>query len=71
MTFKSVKEAAAAAIGITGIVVLVLLVIIIGPVLGIWAINTLFHTNTAYTLWTWLAAFVFFSGFGIFSTSRK
>ena len=48
------------AIGITGIFLLIALVIIVGPFIGVWAINTLFHTNTAYTFWTWLAALLFF-----------
>lgn len=48
------------AIGVTGIAILIILLVIIGPVIGIWTINTLFHTNTAYTFWTWLAALLFF-----------
>ena len=71
MTFSSAKDAFAAGIGITGIIILILLLIIIGPVIGIWAINTLFHTNTAYTFWTWLASFLFFSLFRGVTTSKK
>lgn len=48
------------AVGATGIFLLIALVIIVGPFIGVWAINTLFHTNTAYTFWTWLAALLFF-----------
>lgn len=71
MTFSSMSEAFAAAIGITGIVILILLLIILGPVIGIWTINTLFHTNTAYTFWTWLAAFLFFGSLRGVTSSKK
>jgi hypothetical protein len=47
-------------LGIVGIVVLAIVMIIVGPLIGVWAINTLFHTNTEYTFWTWLAALLFF-----------
>lgn len=56
----NILEGLSTAVGVTGIVVLLILLIIIGPVIGIWTINTLFHTNTAYTFWTWLAALLFF-----------
>lgn len=48
------------AIGITGLVLLVIALFIVGPLIGVWAINTLFHVNTAYTFWTWLASLLFF-----------
>jgi len=48
------------AVGATGIFLLIALLIIVGPFIGVWAINTLFHTNTAYTFLTWLAALLFF-----------
>ncbi len=32
--------------------------VIIGPFLGIWAINTLFTLSIAFTLKNWIAAFV-------------
>lgn len=48
------------AIGVTGVAILIVLLVIIGPVIGIWSINTLFHTNTDYNFWTWLAALLFF-----------
>lgn len=57
-------------LGITGIAILVVLLIIIGPLIGIWAINTLFHANTEYTFWTWLASLLFFGSLHR-STSSK
>ena len=54
--------------GVVGIGVLVILVLIVGPFIGVWAINTLFHTNTAYTFWTWLASLLFF---GLVKTTTK
>jgi hypothetical protein len=41
---------------IAGLVLLVVLIIAIGPLLTIWALNTLFPVLTIpYTFWTWLA----------------
>ena len=34
--------------------------IVFGPLLGIWAINTLFGLGIAYTLKTWFASLVLF-----------
>ena len=56
------------AFGAVGLIALVVIIIIVGPFLGVWAINTLFHTNTAYTFWTWLAALLFF---GLVKTTSK
>jgi len=43
-------------IKIAGLVLLVVLIIAIGPLLTIWALNTLFPVLTIpYTFWTWLA----------------
>lgn len=58
-------------LGITGAVILILLVIVILPVVGIWIINTLFGTSTAYTFWTWLASALFFGFFSIRSSNSK
>ena len=41
------------AFGAVGLIALVVIIVIVGPFLGVWAINTLFNTNTAYTFWTW------------------
>ena len=63
-------------LGIVGIVVLVILLIIIGPILTIWAWNTLFgaiHT-IELTFNTWLAVFIlgmFFTGSGLNYRSKK
>ena len=43
---------------ITAIVLLVTLVIVMGPLLMIWALNTLFALGIAYTFWNWLAVVV-------------
>jgi hypothetical protein len=56
----SLANSIGTAIGATGIVVLIVLLVIFGPLMGVWAINTLFHTNTAYNFWTWLASLLFF-----------
>jgi hypothetical protein len=50
----------AMSIGATGLIILFALIIIVGPFIGLWAINTLFHVNTAYTFWSWLASLLFF-----------
>jgi hypothetical protein len=45
--------------GVVGIIALVVALIIAGPLLLIWALNTLFPVVAIpYTIWTWLAAFV-------------
>lgn len=44
---------------VVGIVGLVLLLIVAGPLLLIWALNTLFPVLAIpYTIWTWLAALI-------------
>lgn len=43
---------------ITLIVIAVIALIIVGPLLTIWALNTLFNTAIAYTFWNWLATVV-------------
>lgn len=46
-------------IGIVGIVALVVILITAGPLLIIWALNTLFPVLAIpYTVWTWLAALI-------------
>lgn len=40
------------------VILLIILVIICGPLLLIWALNTLFGLSIAYTLATWFAALV-------------
>jgi hypothetical protein len=52
-------------IGITGIVALVVVLVIAGPLLIIWALNTLFPLLAIpYTVWTWLAALILGSTLG-------
>jgi len=47
------------AIGVIGAVVLVILLVILGPLLTIWALNTLFPVlNIPMTLQTWTAAVI-------------
>lgn len=46
-------------IGMIGIVLLVVLLVIAGPLLILWALNTLFPVLAIpYTVWTWLAALI-------------
>jgi hypothetical protein len=40
------------------IIILFVLVVVLGPLVLIWALNTLFALGIAYTFWTWLAALV-------------
>lgn len=52
-------------IGIVAAILLIIAAIIFGPLMSIWALNTLFSLNIAYTFWTWLAMVwtgLFFSG---------
>jgi hypothetical protein len=45
--------------GVVGIVGLVVVLVIAGPLLIIWALNTLFPLLAIpYTVWTWLAALI-------------
>lgn len=45
---------------LTAILVLILAAIIIGigPLLTIWALNTIFNTSIAYTFYTWAATLI-------------
>ncbi len=46
-------------IGIVGVVLLIAVLIIAGPLLLLWALNTLFPVLAIpYTVWTWLAALI-------------
>ena len=46
-------------IAIVGLIALVVFLIIAGPLLLIWALNTLFPVLAIdYTVWTWLAALI-------------
>lgn len=42
-------------VAIIGVLVLLLGVLIIGPLLTIFSLNTLFGLNIAYTIWTYLS----------------
>lgn len=44
--------------GIVGLIVLYVVLIIVGPIITIWSLNTLFSLGIAYTFWTWLAVIV-------------
>jgi hypothetical protein len=47
------------AIGMIGIVALIVVLVIAGPLLILWALNTLFPVLAIpYTVWTWLAALI-------------
>lgn len=43
---------------IAGIVILIVLLVIFGPLATIWALNTVFSLNIAYTFWTWLGTLI-------------
>jgi hypothetical protein len=46
-------------VGVIGIVALIVVLIIAGPLLILWALNTLFPVLAIpYTVWTWLAALI-------------
>lgn len=46
-------------IGIVGVAALIVVLVIAGPLLIIWALNTLFPVLAIpYTIWTWLAALI-------------
>jgi len=36
-------------------VLLIAVLVVIGPIISIWALNTLFKLNIEFTFWTWLA----------------
>lgn len=37
------------------LVVFIVAIILLGPLISIWALNTVFGLDIAYTFWTWLA----------------
>jgi len=57
-------------IKIAGLVLLAIILIVVGPLITIWALNTLFPVLVIpYTFWTWLAMAVLTSG--LFYKSSK
>lgn len=48
-------------IGVFGLLGFVIFLVAIGPILGIWALNTLFHTGIEYTFTNWAAAAILVS----------
>ncbi len=58
---------------IVALLLLVIALIIIGPIITIWSLNTLFPiVGIPYTLETWLAAFILFAGVtGLGISNRK
>lgn len=55
---------------IAGLVLLILILLIAGPLITIWALNTLFPVlMIPYTFWTWLAMLVLSTG--LFYKSSK
>lgn len=47
------------AVGVLTLVLLVIVLIIVGPLLTIWALNTLFPALAIpFTFWTWLAVVI-------------
>ena len=45
-------------LGIAGLIALIVVVIVFGPLCTIWALNTLFALNIAYSLETWASAII-------------
>lgn len=46
-------------IAVFGLIALIVLLVVAGPLLLIWALNTLFPVLAIpYTIWTWLAALI-------------
>lgn len=45
-------------VGIWAFVALLILIVAVGPLLVIWALNTLFQLGIGYTVWNWLAVLV-------------
>jgi tryptophan-rich sensory protein len=49
-------------ITVVGAIVLIIVLIIIGPLITIWSLNTLFPVLAIpYTIWTWLATVFLFA----------
>lgn len=44
--------------GLAGVLIFVVLMVILGPLLAIWSLNTLFAMNIEYSLVNWLAAVI-------------
>ena len=43
---------------IAGLIILIILLVVFGPLMTIWALNTVFGLNIAYTFWTWLGTLI-------------
>lgn len=43
---------------LVGLLLLIVVLIIVGPLLTIWALNTLFSLGIAYNFYTWLATVI-------------
>ena len=53
------------------LIIVVLVVLIVGPLLAIWSLNTLFGLGIAYSIKTWFAALVLAGIVGKSSSSKK
>lgn len=50
---------------IVGAALIIILFVVLGPLITLWAINTLFPALAiGYTFWTWLATFILMVAFG-------
>jgi len=58
-------------LGISLVFLIVLACILVGPIISIWALNTLFNTGITLTIWTWLAAFWFQFLVGLITNQSK
>lgn len=60
-----------AGLGVVGFVIAIIALAIFWPLIVIWALNTLFAFNIAYTFWTWLAVLVLTMTFGKTTVSKS
>lgn len=51
-------------LGVVGLVIVIILLAIPGPLIVIWAVNTLFGLGIAYTFVNWLAVLILTMTFG-------
>ena len=58
-------------LGVLALFALILLLIALGPLVTIWALNTLFGLKIAFTFWTWLAVLWLSAAFGAISYKKS
>ena len=53
------------------IVIFIVALVALGPLVVIWALNTIFGLGIAYTIWTWLAMIILVAVFGKNNVSKN